>query len=262
LKAGAILEEYIKKRTSVIDSFFIKPHHEFLAEDFHQLRVEIKKINAGFELISFCTKDFDRKKYYKPYQNVFKQAGKLREMHVQESILTGYKQYGSLKHFNEDFKKKEAHESEKFFLLLNEGLKLKLAKNQGPLVHFFERINEKCVDEFIREQQKKIKIVTRKSNLAADQIHRLRKRLKDIGYIRKLFLTREYKAPKNGSVQSLLGQWHDHDVITRNLQKVISKGNIIKEEIKDLRKIEKKISAKATNLLKKINSSPDFYFPA
>ena len=37
--------------------------------------VEIKKLNALFELINFCDKDFKRKKTFKPIKEIFQQAG-------------------------------------------------------------------------------------------------------------------------------------------------------------------------------------------
>ena len=57
------------------------------AGSFHDPRVEIKKLRALFELIDFCVKGFARKKSLKPLLGIFRQAGKVREIHVEDELI-------------------------------------------------------------------------------------------------------------------------------------------------------------------------------
>jgi len=52
------LVKYLEKRRSAIDSLLEMPNHKYTSGTFHKLRVEIKKLNAPFELLNFCAKEF------------------------------------------------------------------------------------------------------------------------------------------------------------------------------------------------------------
>jgi len=57
------LTEYFKNREDAISFLLQKSARAYTPVTFHKLRVEIKKVNAFFELINFCSKDFKRKKH-------------------------------------------------------------------------------------------------------------------------------------------------------------------------------------------------------
>ena len=82
--------KYLKKREDAINFLLEKPTRAYTIDTFHKLRVEINKLNAFFELINFYSKDFKRKKTFKPFKLIFRQAGKVRELQVEEAILRKY----------------------------------------------------------------------------------------------------------------------------------------------------------------------------
>ena len=58
--------KYLKKRRDTINSLLEKPKRLYTPTAFHKLRVELKKLNAFFDLIKFCSKDFKQKKHLSP----------------------------------------------------------------------------------------------------------------------------------------------------------------------------------------------------
>ena len=58
MKIGA---EFLKKQEEALTFLLVKPSAKFTSNDFHQLRLEIKKLNAFLDLVNFCSNDFNRK---------------------------------------------------------------------------------------------------------------------------------------------------------------------------------------------------------
>ncbi len=58
----------------------------FGLEAIHDLRVEIKRLRALFDLIEACRPRFPRRKRFKPFRRLFKAAGGLREAQVESSL--------------------------------------------------------------------------------------------------------------------------------------------------------------------------------
>ena len=67
--------KYLKNRRDAINSLLEKPKRLYTPATFHKLRVELKKLDAFFDLIKFSSKDFKRKKTFKPFKLIFNHAG-------------------------------------------------------------------------------------------------------------------------------------------------------------------------------------------
>ena len=78
---------YLKKIRKNIIALLKKSPEKFEDEDYHKLRVEIKKLKAIAGFIEFSNKKFSKKKHLKPFIKVYKQAGKIRELQLEESFL-------------------------------------------------------------------------------------------------------------------------------------------------------------------------------
>ena len=61
MKPPALLEKYYSKRIAAIDGILQKPPGKFTENDFHDLRVEIKKLRALIDLLNFCAPHFKKK---------------------------------------------------------------------------------------------------------------------------------------------------------------------------------------------------------
>ena len=80
-------KKYLKKRIQAIIALLKRPKRKYWQVTFHQLRIEIKKLDALFDLIDFCAKDFDRDKLFKPFEEIFQQAGKVRDLQIEKNLM-------------------------------------------------------------------------------------------------------------------------------------------------------------------------------
>ena len=89
------LKRYFRKRINTLIRETSTPPLERNEETFHQLRVEVKKIKALYELINFCDKKFHKKKSLKIFKDVFASAGDVRNLQIEENIVTDFGLAGS-----------------------------------------------------------------------------------------------------------------------------------------------------------------------
>ena len=61
---------------------FKESYHSGSAGSIHRLRVTIKKYNAFFRLLKYLNKDFQSKKTFSTLKELFKKAGKLRNIQM------------------------------------------------------------------------------------------------------------------------------------------------------------------------------------
>src|SRR5258708_6187319 len=97
MKTEKALKNYFARRRKAITSLLRKPARKIVAQNFHQLRIEIKKLNAFYALINYRSKEFKKKKTFKPLKQIFKQAGKVREIQLEQALLKKYNFHSSLK---------------------------------------------------------------------------------------------------------------------------------------------------------------------
>jgi hypothetical protein len=69
---------YFKTRKKAFLHLLEKSEKKYTTSTFHQLRVELKKLNALFDLIEFSSKNFRQKKLIKPFLNRQEKCGIFR----------------------------------------------------------------------------------------------------------------------------------------------------------------------------------------
>src|SRR5262245_15090748 len=87
MKTRNVLKKYLRKRERKTTGLLDKPDQKFTQDNFHDLRVEIKKVRALAAMLESIVKNFDAKKILKPLKNIFSQAGKVRELQLEENML-------------------------------------------------------------------------------------------------------------------------------------------------------------------------------
>jgi len=78
MKTSYRLINYFKEHTDAISRLLRESSGDFRPEDFHLLRIHIKKIKAIFSLTAYCVKGFDQWKYFKTKEAIFKRAVDIR----------------------------------------------------------------------------------------------------------------------------------------------------------------------------------------
>ena len=257
MKTEKTLKKYSEKRVTVIESLLQKPVQKYTSVTFHKLRVEIKKLNALFELVSYCSKDFKRKKTFKPFKSIFRQAGKVRELQLEEAMLKKYNFQSSLKDYENSLKTQRLGEQKDFFSAANKKSSDKLQKRYERLVPFFKYTGKKKVNDYMQKKQKEIETLLAQKVLQTEQIHELRKGLKNFYYNRKSLALPEQNAQpaEEDILPELLGNWHDNQVIIRHFTKAIDANGMKPQQASRLEIIKAKLSSENKTLLTKIHAA-------
>ena len=248
------LTKYLKKREAAINFLLEKPTRAYTPDTFHKLRVEINKLNAFFELINFYSKDFKRKKTFKPFKLIFRQAGKVRELQVEEAMLRKYFLNDLLKDYRDSLKKLRLKEKEDFFSIANEKFAARLKKAYREIVPFLAKADKKTVNSYMEKKRKKIEKILSQNTLQMPQAHILRKQLKKFHYNRKSLNLEKQNMPhpKKDILPELLGKWHDFQIIIRHLKKAMDTVGINPTEVSQLEIIKAEFSSDSELLFNKI----------
>lgn len=258
MKVKSELKNNFIARTKAIDVLLEKPVQKFTVEDFHKLRVEIKKLKSQFKLVNFCSKKFEWKKHFKSFQSIFQQAGKVRELQVEEASLKKYALYKGLKTYIKKLKKVRQEEKFFFLLMINKDLRTRLKKSKKRVLSLIETINKKDAKSYLNKKRKQIENLISGKQLKIEKAHELRKLIKEFYYnIKSLNFPKQIKLLKEtDSFQTVLGKWHDCEVIKVHLNEAMEdKAAMGPSEIKQLKKVKTKLSADCEILFNKINTA-------
>ena len=249
--------KYLKNRRDVINNLLEKPKRLYTSATFHKLRVELKKLDAFFDLIKFCSKDFKRKKTFKPFKLIFNQAGKIRELQVEEAMLKKYFLDNLLTGYGNSLKKLQLQEQKDYFSIANKKLASELKKRYRDIAPFITHMDKKKVKNYMKKKKNKIEKLFSQDTLETPQVHALRKRLKMFNYNRKsLNLDKEKKSLSNKDVlPELLGKWHDCQVVIKHLKKSMNTVGINSEELTQCETVKANISSDSQELFNKINAA-------
>lgn len=256
MKVKTKLKNNFLARTNAIDALLEKPVQKFTVKDFHQLRVEIKKLKAQFKLVNFCSKKFEWKKHFQSFQSVFEKAGKVRELQLEASALKKYAIYRGLKTYIKNLKKARQKEMFVFLLMINKDLKSRLKKSKKMVLSLIETINKRDTKSYSEKKRKQIGNLISGKQLKMKNAHELRKHLKEFYYnIKSLNFPKQIKLIKaTEAFQNMLGKWHDCEVIKQHVNEAMKdKTEMRPSEIKQIKSIKVKLSADCKILFKKIN---------
>ena len=255
MKTEENLLNYCKKRVNNIHKILGISANEFSDEDYHQLRVEIKKLHAIMEFTNYCCPNFKKKKYFKPFKRFFIQSGKIRELQLEESLLEKYntaKIENILLKVKEDIKK----EQKSFCMLIQKKQKKKIKKAYKKIALNLKSIPDSKVYDFIEEGKRNINSLIVKNPLDPGSLHELRKSRKQNYYSREsMHLRDKNKWEEEDNFQELLGNWHDSKTISNLIEKSIIKKKTNTDELNLLLQIDEEINANRRLLFDKINNT-------
>ena len=237
------LAKYLNKRKNVIDSLLRKPRDKYRSTTFHKLRVEIKKLNSSFDLINFCSTNFKRKATYKPFKLIFRKAGKVRELQIEDAMLKNYFDNKLIKDYRKNLKKLRLKAEKDFFSLLSKKMLDQLNKNHHKIIAHLREIDNKKIAIYIEKKENKIQELLAQEIIQTEQIHTLRKELKILNY-NKAITTKQKQHKellKQDVLPELLGKWHDCQVIIKHLKKVLKREKLSLTEAEQLKTIQSKI---------------------
>jgi CHAD domain-containing protein len=247
---------YLKKRGKAIRYLVKQPQDAARKATFHQLRVEIKKLQAHLGLIRYCAKGFHPKKIFKPYQVVFRQAGKVRELQVEKAMLRQYIRADLLTDYRSSLQEKIGKEKESYFELINNKLIKGLKKSLRKIIVYATKINSKKWANYARKRQKRIRDIVKKQRRENSNFHQLRKHLQQFAYLQEAtgFSGNIQLNRNKNDLRVLLGKWHDYQIATRHLKKAVRHGGVSSGEKRQLKKVKQQVSANRKLLVHRIDA--------
>jgi CHAD domain-containing protein len=251
MKAKSILKKYFNKRIDAVGALMTKPNAQFTGEDFHQLRVEIKKIRALTAMLK-SVENFKSKKTVKPFKKIFDQAGKVREIQLEETMLKRSDTQHQLKLYLNHLHEKKLREKENFSRVHQDvNGKLKKAKVKVPLS--IRKIHKADLKKYVKKKKKAIVELVKQEKLKISEIHELRKALKKFHYDIKSLDLKEQIFQDDDAMQELMGKWHDSRVMHRHFLKAMDNQVLKRTERRPMRAIADKLNLKSRKLFEKIN---------
>jgi len=208
-------------------------------DDVHKLRTTLKRLrtlNIILDGLLFREKDFPTE-----LSKLFKSAGDIRDIHIQQSIFREY--------------------DDEYNNYLMESYKSKIAKfkinstYQKELEYLTDKLNKvknyHIEDEIIGNIEARIDIgldeIRDFSNITPENLHDIRKKIKHIFYI-FMMLGIDKVSNNLDELQETIGTWHDYDVAINNIKNFDNNLEIIKS----LENKRDSLYSKSLKLLKKI----------
>ncbi|HEX5168382.1 MAG TPA: hypothetical protein VFW11_04370, partial [Cyclobacteriaceae bacterium] len=245
------LEKYFKKRLKKIIGFLKRDNEALVQETIHELRVEIKKIDALFDLTKSIEKKFSRQKHFRPFLKVFKQAGKLRSIQVEFNLINS--------HFSENTNSNYLHQLHEikhqrriaFENILHSNLLHQLELSKKQVIPFIRKIRRKDIVYYFNTRERKMIKFLDKKLFKEKNLHIVRTSLKRF-YLNIKNIT-PYKIESGWTnIINLMGEWHDRQVAFDQLLKAIYSSKLTNHEIDRLHKVKSELLIEKDNLYEQI----------
>lgn len=240
------LKKYYNKTNQKVISFLLKSGDKHPVKTLHELRVEIKKIRFITHLIQHFDKQSDAGKLYKPYEKVFKKAGKIRTLQMQNKLINQFELTelfdDIIKENNKTGKKllrKFFKESEIQSEVLNAYKPMILASIEKTIHPNIESYANHLIKFLFDNLNDKTK---------PENLHELRKDVKELifigGFSKELraFISKRIKLKIADNLQDKIGGWHD-------------KGDLLESMTEELIRIKKSDRIKYQMAISKINAA-------
>ena len=195
-------------------------------EGVHDMRVGIKRMRAYFNLIEWINPVFQAKLHIKPIRRLFKVAGKVRDIHVQQELMRRWASELDLEisEYYNFLKQKETEERKRFTGFAKKKFDPDVFQSNWTLIQNVlsfistEYIQFKSEERFNAQIEELIKF-KEKENFVEDDYHAIRILSKETRYTLEVLQT--CFPPKNiwtqlnetlRKVHQALGRWHDDDM--------------------------------------------------
>lgn len=235
-------EKIFRDQIRLLLSILKKKENSFSENDFHSIRVAIKRIQALFGLVEKSDPSFHQKKNFAPFKLIFEQAGRIRDKEVIQSILHNHPYNASLEKFEFDLQHKMDLEKKQFFKLIKSSLLKKINRKRRKVSGFLGNMSHKTATKYIKKKSNAIHDVLMNSQVDPSNLHDVRKQIKDIYYIRQMVEPKNRREARTDQIQDLLGQWHDGRVLLQELDKFIRSKPMTAKEIAAYQSLKKRMT--------------------
>jgi len=234
--------------------------------DIHMIRSNIKKIRAFYHFLEVIYQGkFKKEEHYAAFKELFRQAGKLREVHVNLMILEQYTTHApEEKDFRSYLQKKEMVLARKFLYAVRDYDETAIISKEKEIEKFMNKLQPKKfsgnVDKFIKKKSSRILgyLPEIRNPLI---LHKIRMHLKTISSILDISLkcSRELNETEHQllteiiGMETLIGIWHDNIVFIEAIKTYRkSKSGELPETQAILEPLGSKLNLENTTILERI----------
>ncbi|WP_157977294.1 CHAD domain-containing protein [Taibaiella helva] len=209
------LEHYLDKEWQLAINGLESFVREGKGKALHRFRVQVKKIKALIQLLTYKRKKSRIKKAFKPLRCLFQQAGKIRDAQLLLDLGGAHHAAGTLLHEQKQAMAAAAHD-------LRSKAKTSLRqvkKSRCKLLRQLTKMHQHRIRIFYQDQ---LRIITEElsGKGAAGRLHNCRKQIKALLYNDKLVhkaLDVRLNRPYLKTLEKAIGSWHDHQLVARRL---------------------------------------------
>lgn len=196
----------------------------------HKTRVSVKKIYAIFHLLEMIGHgSFDRKKQAILFRDLFRYAGRIRELQLHLILLSGHHDPDTaITGFRKYLKDEQKKVSVKFTESLREFDEKKLKEIEREIRKAGQQVKDKTLktiaNEFLSKKMARIRSLQAKGDLEVN-IHKIRQHLKTMVVIANVSRSlrpagkSEKLLPSVVRAEKMIGEWHDNFVFLESLDK-------------------------------------------
>ncbi|HQQ95495.1 MAG TPA: CHAD domain-containing protein [Bacteroidia bacterium] len=253
MDAGKTIQIFLNEREKNIIQLVSANKKSLSKDEFHNLRVEIKKLKAGMLILKHSNPSFQTRQTFHPFLHLFKAAGHVREIQLHRAHLSEIGQLRFLPSYRRFLAQKLSENEARFYIVRKNVTK-------SVVQHAFRKakdatlaINTEQLNKYLLSRQEKICKLIGKDRLKVSQTHDLRKAVKSFYFLSGLFPLREKKLKRLNSFQELLGRWHDYEVMTEDLEKAMKHCRLLATESKRMENLISKTKKERALLFQKIH---------
>src|ERR1035437_2952401 len=207
------LKKYFDKTNQKVISSLLKSGDKHPVKTLHELRVEIKKIRFICNVIGHFNKSPDVEMLGKPYEEVFKKAGKIRSLQMQKKLVSHFDESDILKDLLKGNKHAEEKLMKKFFK--DRELHADILKAYKPMIN--AEIEKTINPDLKRYANHLIKFLfdNIKTKIIITDAHKHRKKIKELIFIGRFskelhsYISNRINFDSADKLQEKIGGWHD-----------------------------------------------------
>ena len=242
MKTSSRIKIYFQQQTDNLLLSLSKPVDSLSENDFHLIRVTLKRIKAILNLLEGTQPNFSHKKTYAPFKVIFQHAGKIRDLQVQLILLRSNPWNPIIDKFERKLTRQASDEKIKLFNLIQPSLILDIQKKVSTIANNLNKIKEKEVNHFLKKQKKIILKLLSSALRKPSYVHKLRKQIKDFYYWQVMLMPEKSRPINTDQFQRLLGDWHDGRVLLQGLKTFMKNENLSSEELFTFESAKRKVS--------------------
>jgi CHAD domain-containing protein len=248
-----VIKEYTRNRFDSLGKVLGKKKG-YVIEDFHDIRVEIKKLNAVSGILKFCFRPFKRRKFIDPYKKLFSCAGKIREAQLESELFEELQLTASLGSYLKN-KNAQLEKDVSQFEKMAKAIRKRMDKNLQTLEPCFNKINREKIYSFVINLSNQVNFIIGDVEWTDEEVHELRKKLKELLYTINIFQISGAESKSIDALQDMIGKWHDKVVIANQLsnKKLLKKIN--KQERVTMQLVVEYLNHSSVQMLDKITGA-------